>query len=570
MDVDNENLEKGQSSYGGVIAFLVIFAVVAVIVTVIYASKYNESNVDMWISSGDDLIESGETILDDTKYASQYDEMCYTNAIKTSFETYVSGEKFESIWGEEFYEEEVKYIQIDGLKNEAVEEKINNKIKNAAFDVLERARGYKIKETSASVNGNFSNILSIGIFYNGHNGESYAEGTYHENRYLNIDLSTGNDIEFEDLFLSDASIKNILTKGIYEDLQKDSAGSSFYFDYIYGCIGDRYYEIPYEKRDEEIKKLGLMTYDEWMDYYVRGSMEEELIKILQKIDKGDFEYFISENMLIINVENKSVCYIYLRENLDSLALYKRFLTEESIFDGQYTDVKVGLCGFYMGDENRKVEKISDNLFLCSTIYYSEEYKNYLDMVNEKIEAEIKYANSNPNKVYILGVTEEYNYAATTKIEINKDDFERNKNEILKTLNDTWGFEYNEGGSDEMISKDVLEKLDIDYIYSGGYKYNTKYETNEKIGLYLIDDSDVNVVTQKQLDNLTLEDLEIAYNEIFARHGHDFKDKNLREYFIGHIWYKPLYGKTVALEELNEVEKQNINIIKNEISARKAE
>ena len=86
--------------------------------------------------------------------------------------------------------------------------------------------------------------------------------------------------------------------------------------------------------------------------------------------------------------------------------------------------------------------------------------------------------------------------------------------------------------------------------------------------YLID-SHKELVTPEMLRGLTIDELNIAYNEIFARHGHDFKSLDLREYFIGCLWYRPVYGRTVSTAELSEIENQNLNIIRNEINIRKS-
>ena len=63
---------------------------------------------------------------------------------------------------------------------------------------------------------------------------------------------------------------------------------------------------------------------------------------------------------------------------------------------------------------------------------------------------------------------------------------------------------------------------------------------------------------------TKEELNRAYNEIFARYGHDFKTKSLKDYFKTQSWYKPIDGKTVTPEELTDLENKNKDIIMNRI------
>lgn len=59
---------------------------------------------------------------------------------------------------------------------------------------------------------------------------------------------------------------------------------------------------------------------------------------------------------------------------------------------------------------------------------------------------------------------------------------------------------------------------------------------------------------------TAAEIRLAINEIYARKGQDFQDKEIREYFAGKKWYKPLSGKAVKEEELNEIEQYNIRLL----------
>lgn len=94
--------------------------------------------------------------------------------------------------------------------------------------------------------------------------------------------------------------------------------------------------------------------------------------------------------------------------------------------------------------------------------------------------------------------------------------------------------------------------------------------------YMIQDSDKKIISEvtnwegltESLNHLSNNELNIAYNEIFARHGHDFQSKELKEHFSNMLWYKFIEGKQVSIEELNDVEKENIRIIKDEIEKRK--
>ena len=63
------------------------------------------------------------------------------------------------------------------------------------------------------------------------------------------------------------------------------------------------------------------------------------------------------------------------------------------------------------------------------------------------------------------------------------------------------------------------------------------------------------------ENMTSEDLRLAKNEIYARHGRRFKDSELQAYFDSQPWYNGTI-EPEAFDEgvLNEIEKDNIKIL----------
>ena len=72
------------------------------------------------------------------------------------------------------------------------------------------------------------------------------------------------------------------------------------------------------------------------------------------------------------------------------------------------------------------------------------------------------------------------------------------------------------------------------------------------------------ITSADISGLSKDELNKAYNEIFARYGHDFKSQDLKDYFLSTSWYTPITGKTVSMEELTDIERKNVSIIKNRI------
>ncbi len=74
-------------------------------------------------------------------------------------------------------------------------------------------------------------------------------------------------------------------------------------------------------------------------------------------------------------------------------------------------------------------------------------------------------------------------------------------------------------------------------------------------------SDTKEIYESDLVNMDYDTLNKAYNEIFARHGHDFATATLKDYFKNQSWYKPVDGKKVDVSELSELETKNLNVIK---------
>ncbi len=67
------------------------------------------------------------------------------------------------------------------------------------------------------------------------------------------------------------------------------------------------------------------------------------------------------------------------------------------------------------------------------------------------------------------------------------------------------------------------------------------------------------LTQADLDGLSADELAYLRNEIFARHGHQFKTDKMKDYFSGKDWYQPFFDDATPF--LNDLEKSNAQFIK---------
>lgn len=87
--------------------------------------------------------------------------------------------------------------------------------------------------------------------------------------------------------------------------------------------------------------------------------------------------------------------------------------------------------------------------------------------------------------------------------------------------------------------------------------------------YMLDFSSQREVTASDLDSMSLAQLRIARNEIFARHGRQFKDSMLNQWFYSKSWYLDISMKyspddfdRITPSPLSKLEIQNVEFIKN--------
>lgn len=73
-------------------------------------------------------------------------------------------------------------------------------------------------------------------------------------------------------------------------------------------------------------------------------------------------------------------------------------------------------------------------------------------------------------------------------------------------------------------------------------------------------SSTSYLTEAQVAALTKEQLRIARNEIYARHGYIFKDAGLKAYFESKSWYVGTTDQTISDESLNAFEIANRDLI----------
>lgn len=197
-----------------------------------------------------------------------------------------------------------------------------------------------------------------------------------------------------------------------------------------------------------------------------------------------------------------------------------------------TGIPVFIIG--IGDEYDSVE-LQQLANLCSGRYYSADVTD-LDTILEDIYVSIYREQQD---YYVLKYTSE-----------NTDNVTQFREVVVETS------DYTEfSGS---YRKSYIPEADISGAFSASYMNQD----------FMISDSDVRQITEADLSGMSLAQLRIARNEIFARHGRQFKDSMLNQWFYSKAWYLNVPNKyapddfdSLQPSPMSALELQNANFIK---------
>lgn len=285
---------------------------------------------------------------------------------------------------------EIQIPQIEGLKDEEVQKKINQDMYNR-IGVLLRAYP-EINHGEYYVRANFSNVLSISYHMGG--------GDRHDTLYLNYNLVTGERLVLEDLFLMDADITQCVRRAFYDMLAQES---------IFDMDMEWQPDTPVSPDENQVYKL------------VKGYMESEKKFVFSPAEITFYygNYGATLNML---------------DAADQIVVYSRFMTEESIFTRDDIGFKnVFTCADTQYDAFEKIEYgyLEPNFWYDITIWYSYDERSLEDAKRERylavkdavyasmyqtIEEYREIAKNNPDKFYMLFFKPEANVYYSSRSE----------------------------------------------------------------------------------------------------------------------------------------------------------
>ena len=289
---------------------------------------------------------------------------------------------------------QIQYIQIDGLKNIDVQNKINSELKTVALSQYEKGelmnKNLEYVHICSNLLADFANILSVRVIKYAYGAESdYQPYESHKWIGLNYDLSTGEKISFWDLFTNDANIKSIISQSAYMTFAEEYLGS-----------------YPYDSEDD----FDFWEWDGDMNDVDYSGMEDRVLKVMQGLDKNaSYPFCFDERNIYVNINGEEIT-INMRDFYNQIAIYNRYLTEENLFNTESpNDMYVFVQADNWGVPYRRVEKIGDNLFVdlgvlsslgddTTTALDIESYKKEME---EQVALAKEYLDSHKDKAIVL-------------------------------------------------------------------------------------------------------------------------------------------------------------------------
>lgn len=278
---------------------------------------------------------------------------------------------------------EIRYFEINGLKNKDIQDKINKEIEIKASNCYKE----QIKDLDKVINvfvsmsecANFANTISFELSYVAKVDDD-GDGFYKGIQGINYDLNTGRQIILEELFVSDMPIKDVLRKSSYYNLLEDKAEDNLSGELIVANYGD---------------------------------IEDDIAQIINFYQKGKINNF-SYTPRYINLfygDNQSIT-IDMKQFAQYIAIYNRFLSEQSLFenddigiDNIYTLVKrypnVYYYQNYKNEDNYYIDISIDLQTTDNDEFAKKIAQNKIEEIEKEIENIKKKVKENPDNFYIL-------------------------------------------------------------------------------------------------------------------------------------------------------------------------
>lgn len=340
------------------IVFLLIFSIVCISITIaaILYTKYTWKDQSSAVILENKRISSTENnkqniqIETTSNDITSLDDTYKTNALDIKDNIYRNGDTVKK----EKYNEKLKinYPEISGLADINIKTDINNKIREKVFSMYneEELKDSNIEhiEISANATASFSDILSVKILAN----RNYSDGT-EKKQYagLNYRLENGEEIKFKNLFITGASIKNIL---------RHSAYNSFAWEY----------------KNDRITNMKNVDY---------SNIDDLVFKALNDYSKSEnHNYWFDSKKISIELADRIV-EIPMMNCYEQIAIYKRYISKNNLYLA--TSMANNIPIFVDRDEYSLMDiyMVVDNNLIIDISLDTSEIDTSLEAVNKALE-----------------------------------------------------------------------------------------------------------------------------------------------------------------------------------------
>ena len=297
---NSTNNEKKKLSFTKVVViFMIFFFIVSAVVTAVLIYYKNEIEY-----TGSNIPQNKEEqIISENFGLSSINEKYNVNDIQCSLVEEGYGDYVEE-W--RLNKIHINYVQISGLKNHSIQNKINRKIKEDAEALYEYSflndDSIAYVDINCYVTANFANVISIQMDrYISYKNDQDYDILY---KGLNYNLITGDEFTFEKLFTADANIKSIITQSAYE-----------HFSYQY--IND------YDNLEAD------------MDLIDYSDIERKVFLLLSKYNRGELTEFFFDASDVFLISGNDFINIEMKDFYDQIAIYNRYKSYENLYTGEY-------------------------------------------------------------------------------------------------------------------------------------------------------------------------------------------------------------------------------------------
>lgn len=393
--------------------------------------------------------------------------------------------------------------------------------------------------------------------------ESYAG----EKKDVNIEVRQVDNSDFPEItmYVSVTDVNGETVKeleGTDFDIQEIDANGNV----IDATIGDVYQVLNQDKISVNLVLDSSGSMDSSNKMQQAKNAANALIDQME-LEKGDQVEIISFDDFVYLEQDFSSQSELLKEAINgintkgSTALYDGLYA--GLFQTYYEDGAKCVIGFTDGMENASSYTFDDVVSMAQNtgipvfiIGIGEEY-DAVALQNLASQCSGKYYSANVNDletiledIYISIYHEQQDYYVVKYTTTNLDNPTQFRDVVLET-SDTTEFR----GS---YRKSYVPQTDITGAFSAAYMNLD----------YILDFSSQRSVTEADLAGLGLAELRIARNEIFARHGRQFKDSMLNQWFYSKVWYLNIPAKFSPTDfdamnpsPLSRLEIDNANFIK---------